>query len=110
MAQIFTSPNGQASNNNNLPALQWPKWQPYINIPPPPPLNKIYLSISAHRIPPFRCHHSEHPRLFIPRFRPSGRFQALKKALFTVTDPTHHASYNAEIVKYLFRKRLCMFL
>ena len=25
-------------NNNNLPALQWPKWQPDINIPP---LNKI---------------------------------------------------------------------
>ena len=30
-----------------------------------------------------------------PRFRPSGRFRALKKALLTIADPTHHASCNA---------------
>ena len=29
-----------------------------------------------------------------PRFRPSGRFRALKKAFFTIADPTHHASCN----------------
>ena len=72
--------------------------------------NATLLSISAHRIPPLPCHHSEQPRLVSPRFRPSGRLRALKKALFTIEDPTHHASCNAEIVRYLFRKRTCNFL
>ena len=56
--QICTSPNGpqmykpkwpsNKHNNNNMPALQWPKWQPHIDIrphspthPPFPPLIEI---------------------------------------------------------------------